>query len=71
MYQWQEEMRAHAAFFYRALTAVINTLREGNGRFLSALAAQKAYVDTHYNWDLRAVQWEAFLRSIASLPPQG
>jgi UDP-glucose:(glucosyl)LPS alpha-1,2-glucosyltransferase len=64
MYQWQEDPATHAAVFYRQLMGVINALRAGNERLRSALAVQKSYADSHYNWDLRAAQWEALLRGI-------
>ena len=71
MYQWQDDINIHAAVFYRMLTAVINALREGHRGLLDRLAAQKAYADTHYNWDRRAAQWEEFLRDIGDPLAQG
>jgi UDP-glucose:(glucosyl)LPS alpha-1,2-glucosyltransferase len=64
MYQWQEDPATHAGVFYDLLTQVISALRAGDARLRSALAAQKYYADTHYNWDLRAAQWEELLRGI-------
>jgi UDP-glucose:(glucosyl)LPS alpha-1,2-glucosyltransferase len=68
MYQWQDDPDAHAASLYDALTTVIDALRAGDARLLPMLAAQKAYADMFYNWDLRAAQWNAFLRSMILEP---
>jgi UDP-glucose:(glucosyl)LPS alpha-1,2-glucosyltransferase len=64
MYQWHEDPAAHAAIFYRNLMQVIHALRTGDARLPPALAAQKSYADTHYNWDHRAAEWESLLRDI-------
>jgi UDP-glucose:(glucosyl)LPS alpha-1,2-glucosyltransferase len=71
MYQWQDEPATHAAVFYETLMTTINALRDRDKTLLSKLAAQKAYADQHYNWDLRAAQWKALLQNIAHLPPGG
>jgi UDP-glucose:(glucosyl)LPS alpha-1,2-glucosyltransferase len=68
MYQWQDDPTDHAVVLYRALMAVIDSLRAGDKGLLSRLAAQKAYADEYYNWNLRAIQWEEFLRGILQNP---
>jgi UDP-glucose:(glucosyl)LPS alpha-1,2-glucosyltransferase len=65
MYQWQEDRIAHAGVFYQTLVRVIDALRDGDKGLRLRLAAQKAYVDEHYDWDLRTAQWEQLLRSLA------
>jgi glycosyltransferase involved in cell wall biosynthesis len=73
MYQWQHDPYLHAAVFYSVLLSAINALRDGNRYLLARLAAQKKNADAFYSWDVRARQWEMFLRSIrptaVSRPP--
>ena len=69
MYQWQEDLAAHAQIFYLYLTRVIAALRAGDAGLRSRLAAQKFYADARYDWGARAAEWEALLRSLLSARP--
>jgi UDP-glucose:(glucosyl)LPS alpha-1,2-glucosyltransferase len=69
MYKWPDDISILAALFYQVLNSVIDALRAGDKTLLSRLANQKAYADRHYNWDLRAAQWEQFLRGILQQSP--
>ncbi|MGD0558434.1 MAG: glycosyltransferase family 4 protein [Streptosporangiaceae bacterium] len=64
MYQYQEDPTGHTVVFYDMLKKAINAVRAGDPRLRSRLAAQKSYADAHYNWQLRASQWESFLRGL-------
>jgi UDP-glucose:(glucosyl)LPS alpha-1,2-glucosyltransferase len=68
MYPWQRDLGAHAAVFHRALLTAIDGVRARDGRLLARLAAQKKFADAYYGWDIRAAQWEQFLRGLVTLP---
>lgn len=61
-YQYQDSIRDHADLFLRSLDAAINISRSNVTRI--RMENQKSYVDTFYDWNLRAMQWEMLLRSI-------
>jgi glycosyltransferase involved in cell wall biosynthesis len=68
MYQWHQDHTAHAHVFYQHLTRAIDAVRAGDPGLRSRLAAQKSYADACYDWDSRAAQWEALLRSLVATP---
>lgn len=61
-YQYQENERDHAKVFFNQMELAISNVR--NESYRNYLDNQSAYINTFYNWDLRASQWEAMLRSI-------
>jgi UDP-glucose:(glucosyl)LPS alpha-1,2-glucosyltransferase len=65
MYQFQDDMHDHAALFYGLLEQAILNLR--TAATAERLAAQKAYADRFYNWQLRAGQWKMLLESLQHL----
>lgn len=62
MYGYHEDLNEHAKIFYSILDQMIPILLNENTQM--RLKAQKTYVDAFYNWNVRARQWEALLRSI-------
>ena len=62
MYQYQDSERDHAKMLYAMLDRAVDVASAGVTR--DTLFNQKAYTDMFYNWDLRGLQWEAFLRSL-------
>ena len=66
MYQFQEDMHAHAALFHDTLERAILTYRAP--ATAETLLAQKEYADRFYNWQTRAGEWRALLESLAHLP---
>lgn len=59
MYQWTEDMQAHAQTFYHFLDNAIQTLN--NPETQSMLATQKVYADIKYNWKYAVPKWNAYL----------
>jgi hypothetical protein len=68
MYPWHPDPNAHAALFHHALLAAIDGAKAGDEAMRTRLQAQKEYADTYYSWDVRAWQWEHFLRGLVHLP---
>jgi UDP-glucose:(glucosyl)LPS alpha-1,2-glucosyltransferase len=64
MYHWQEDPGEHVRLFYRILNVVIET--RNDEQITRKLLNQKSYADVFYNWEVRAKQWEAFLKSVVS-----
>lgn len=64
MYQWTEDHNEHANRFAAVLASEIEQITE-NGPNRNRLNFQKAYFDQMYNWQFRASQWDAMLRSLA------
>lgn len=67
MYQYNEDIQAHAHTFHQELETAI--LGYDHPTVRSRLQGQKAYADVFYNWSTRAAEWEMFLRQIADSPP--
>jgi UDP-glucose:(glucosyl)LPS alpha-1,2-glucosyltransferase len=63
MYNWNEDNNKHAGAFAGILAMVIKEYWADFNQ--NRLGFQKLYFDTFYNWDMRARQWEDFLRSMA------
>lgn len=64
MYQWTEDHNEHANRFAAVLASEIEQITK-NGPNRNRLDFQKAYFDQMYNWQFRASQWDAMLRSLA------
>lgn len=63
MYQFQQNLRDHANVFYNMLDQAIQAIQ--NNSIENRLHNQKQYIDMFYNWDLRALEWQQLLESIA------
>ena len=63
MYSWTEDHQQHAERFMNVLENTIVQLQK-NGPDQARLNFQKEYFDSVYNWDARAVQWQAMLESL-------
>jgi hypothetical protein len=64
MYQWQEDIDAHATIFLHELHKAINAWKNPGRPLFEHLNAQKAYADTMYSWQRRAAEWNELLRSL-------
>jgi glycosyltransferase involved in cell wall biosynthesis len=69
MYQWNEDIQAHANLFYSVLRSVVEDVRMGTpSLFRQKVQSQKAYADVFYDWSTRRVQWEALLAGMLNDP---
>lgn len=66
MYQWNEDINAHASTFYSILDTTIQNYQNVDLR--SQLRTQKMYADMFYSWDAREYQWKALLTSLLNEP---
>jgi glycosyltransferase involved in cell wall biosynthesis len=64
MYQWNEDIDAHAEIFLHELDNAIRAWKGRDMRLREHLDAQKAYADRMYAWQRRAVEWNELLRSL-------
>lgn len=62
MYQYMDSVNDHTKIFYANLKGAVASCRKENNYFVQHNA--KAYIDLFYNWDTRAMQWTAFLKSL-------
>jgi UDP-glucose:(glucosyl)LPS alpha-1,2-glucosyltransferase len=60
MYQWNEDINAHAGMFHANLRKAILGVKNGWG----GAFAQKNYADIFYSWDNRQNQWISFLKEL-------
>lgn len=67
-YQWDEDPNLHAGIFFQSLDTAINLMRDQHDKTRGQLASQRAYANVFYSWDLRKLQWEAFLSSLLDMP---
>ncbi len=67
-YQWDETPNNHAGIFYQSLDTAINLMRTNHEKTQGQLASQRAYANVFYSWELRKLQWEAFLNSLKDEP---
>lgn len=65
-YPWTESSREHIERFVEAMSTAIEMVTFGDSQHI--LDAQKTYVDTFYNWEVRALEWERYLKKIISEP---
>ena len=63
MYGFDEDYNQHANLFASVLLMTIREYWNENNQ--NKLKFQKMYFDNFYNWNLRGLQWNAFLNSIA------
>ena len=66
MYQFNEDLNAHAHAFYQILNGVIENYHDESIR--SRAESGASYANVFYNWDMRKWQWEAFLGSLLDEP---
>ena len=62
MYQFNEDVNAHAQAFVNKLYGAIERRRDQNTQ--QKLVMQKNWVDNFYNWDLRAAEWTNLLTGL-------
>lgn len=70
MYNFDQDVNAHANVFHDVLKAAIGLIEEDNSGCNLKLNGAKSYADLFYNWDIRVAQWEALLQSLSNLSPQ-
>lgn len=66
MYNWNEDINAHAQQFLNALDVAIDVAKqnqESESFYSNQLNSQKAFVDMFNNWEIKKKHWEAFLMS--------
>ena len=66
MYQWNEDKNEHAKMFYTVLDSIIEDIKADGME--NRVFGQKGYIDAFYNWEIRARQWTALLKSLVDLP---
>jgi glycosyltransferase involved in cell wall biosynthesis len=66
MYQFDEDLQRHAQSFYNTMKACIENLNDPGVQ--SRIASQSSYTNVFYNWEVRARQWDVFLRSLLDEP---
>ena len=64
MYQWHEDLNAHANVFINQLNGAINAWKSGAPGLVEHLNAQKRHADNMYGWQRRAAEWTQFLRNL-------
>ncbi len=70
MYNWIEEPKQHAMFYYNFLDSVINVVVNNTEHYKNNIINQKNYVDAYYNWNLRFDEWSDFLESLKNVPTE-
>ena len=66
MYQWNEDVNAHAHTFYAILDNLIETYWDHNVQ--TKAASGRMYANLFYNWQYRKLQWEALSQSLLQEP---
>lgn len=64
MYQYNEDQRDHAVQLYGMIDGAVEAFLEKDKTLEQSLQVQKSYINRFYDWDLRTIQWDSFLRSI-------
>lgn len=67
MYPFNEDINSHANYFYHVLNRAIETF--WNDETQASVKLQKIYADSHYSWDIRVHEWNAFLKDMIDLNP--
>lgn len=62
MYNYTEDVNAHANMFFRVMHHAINVVKQG--QVDNFLRAQKEYFDRNYDWELRKEEWTFLLNSL-------
>jgi glycosyltransferase involved in cell wall biosynthesis len=71
MYQWHEDLVAHANIFYTMMVNVINDIiNMPEEDYEKKILIQKSYADVFYSWKNRKIQWEALLNSLKDMPTE-
>ncbi len=68
MYQFHEEPSQHAGRFHSILEQAIKAVDDSNERLYRQLESQAGYANVFYNWNLRKIEWENFLKSLLNEP---
>ena len=63
-YQWQEDPWQHINLFSAHLEKAIHLIRNNYDLIQMKMQDQTKYVDNFYSWDVRALEWEHFLRGL-------
>lgn len=64
MYQFNEDLNAHANIFTNTLFNAAYTIHADNERLNNLLHSQKQYYDNFYSWDTRKMDWLHLLNNI-------
>ena len=62
MYNYTEDVNAHANMFFKVLNHAINVIKSGAAS--NYLRAQKEYFDRNYSWEMRKEEWTFLLNSL-------
>lgn len=68
MYGYADDPNHHAGRFYSALKGAIEVFKANREAYAMKLKLQRNYVETFYNWEIRALQWKALLESMLTWP---
>lgn len=69
MYQWDEDMNAHATRFYGVVNQAIEDVRSGKTEGETNYV--KFYADNRFNWSRRALEWKAFIQMLNAMRARG
>jgi UDP-glucose:(glucosyl)LPS alpha-1,2-glucosyltransferase len=64
MYQYNEDVQAHANYFANILNHAIQ-MQMNDKNFKQKMLFQKNWVDNQYNWNVRSEEWTALLKSLS------
>lgn len=64
MYQYDEDKSGHAARLLMMLEESVRAVRTHDDNWVSRIRWQSQYARVFYDWESRAKQWDAFLRSL-------
>jgi glycosyltransferase involved in cell wall biosynthesis len=64
MYQWNEDIQAHAQSFYAVLAQGIDVMKNQREAIKADLALQKLQVDRVHSWEHKSQEWTALLQSL-------
>lgn len=68
MYQYHEDLNAHANLFYQILDSAIEMMKNPTDDLHSHLASQSAYANINYSWNRRVPHWNSLLASVVNEP---
>lgn len=66
MYQYNEDINAHAHAFYQMLDGVIENYNDESVQ--QRIESAATYANVFYNWEMRKWQWEALLKALLNEP---
>lgn len=74
MYGFQEDPNVHANSFYNVVETVLRNLNNNEGPMLDRAKMGRDYINSFYDWRVRALQWQHLLESMLNepreLPPE-